>query len=67
MKICGESHRSQYFNVFRIKGEQTQVQLTVLAKAPMGSGYWCVKRANNAVKEQSPAVKTMKNGNSFLG
>jgi hypothetical protein len=33
----------------------------------MGSGYWCVKRASKAVKEQSPAVKRMKNGNSFFG
>jgi hypothetical protein len=33
----------------------------------MGSGYWWVKRASKAVKEQRPAVKRMKNGNSFFG
>lgn len=33
----------------------------------MGSGYWWVNRASKAVKEQRPAVKRMKNGNSFFG
>jgi len=39
----------------------------VLAMAPMGSGYWCVRRARRAVNEQRPAVNRMKNGSSFLG
>ena len=33
----------------------------------MDSGYWWVSKANMAVKEQRPAVKRMKNGNSFFG
>lgn len=41
--------------------------LTVLAMTPMGSGYWWVRRANRAVKEQRPAVNRIKNGNSFFG
>lgn len=42
-------------------------RLTVLAMTPMGSGYWWVRRANRAVKEQRPAVNRIKNGNSFFG
>lgn len=42
-------------------------RLTALAKTPMSSGNWCVRRASMAVKEQRPAVKRMKNGSSFLG
>ena len=33
----------------------------------MDSGYWWVSSASSAVKLQSPAVKRMKNGSSFLG
>ncbi len=33
----------------------------------MESGYWWVRRARRAVKLQSPAVKRMKKGSSFLG
>ena len=40
---------------------------TDLAMTPIDSGYWWVRRASSAVKEHSPAVKRMKNGNSFFG
>lgn len=45
----------------------TKSSLTVLASAPIGSGYWWVRSASRAVKEHRPAVNTMKNGSSFLG
>lgn len=45
----------------------TKSSLTVLARAPIGSGYWWVRSASRAVKEHRPAVNTMKNGSSFLG
>ena len=49
-----------------IKKDQ-QCTLTVLATIPMGSGYWCVRRANNAVNEHKPAVNNIKKGSSFFG
>lgn len=43
------------------------ILLTALAKTPMSSGNWCVSMASMAVKEQRPAVKSMKKGSSFFG
>lgn len=43
------------------------MKLTFFANVPIGSGYWCVSKANKAVNEHKPAVNRMKNGNSFLG
>ena len=40
---------------------------STVALTPMDSGYWWVSSASSAVKLQSPAVKRMKNGSSFLG
>ena len=80
MNICAQPCLSNYFSpqktisfsrfktiVISVSYCQMAGVHTVLATTPMGSGYWCVRRASRAVKEHRPAVKRMKKGNSFLG
>lgn len=51
----------------RYSTQVLEIVLTALAKTPMISGNWCVRRAIIAVEVHSPAVKWMKNGSSFFG
>lgn len=52
---------------YKYSTQVLEIVLTALAKTPMISGNWCVRRAIIAVEEHSPAVKLMKKGSSFFG
>lgn len=52
---------------YKYSTQVLEIILTALAKTPMISGNWCVRRAIIAVEEHSPAVKWMKKGSSFFG
>ena len=61
----GDPHEDGPGDDLRIElSDETQPGLGL---TPMDSGYWWVSRASRAVKLQSPAVKRIKNGSSFLG
>lgn len=42
---------------YKCSTQVLEIILTALAKTPMISGNWCVRRAIIAVEEHSPAVK----------
>lgn len=42
---------------YKYSTQVLEIILTALAKTPMISGNWCVRRAIIAVEEHSPAVK----------
>ena len=52
---------------YKYSTQVLEIILTALAKTPMISGNWCVRKAIIAVEEHSPAVKWMKKGISFFG